>query len=400
VIVSVTTLGSRTGDAAGAAAKVVRYLEGQGRADHGRDLGPTPDVRAIEPTDGVVGYYADSIAAPGIWMGNGLTGVRMTGLADSDQLQRVLLVQNPHTGEQLMTASGSAQRAHPDVVTAALRGPDDDMLSLNDAAEALGVGSSYLRQQVLAAQKVRAVQARQAAAGEELTPLPPSYLDATQDRPHCPLAGQAERIAAIRRRAREAVGLNQAIDAFRVAGDHVAALEPDAVAAARLPVEQRLAMVEHAIAAHVDEAIATPADYLITALGPRSDNATQRPRWDKAARALETWRHAELGLGPDDGALGDDGLSAAIGAIPATGPTPSAMTRSSVTCPSSSAPTTPSRWVSKCPAWTSGASSSTTEVPRHDRAARHGAQGVAQGARQGMTPKRPRARCRARCAAR
>ena len=186
MIVSVTPLGSRTGDAAGAAAKVVRYLEGHGRARSGRDPGPGPDLPAAAPTAGVLGYYADSMAAPGIWMGQGLTGVRMSGLADSDQLQRVLLGQDPHTGEHLLAACGSAQRAHPNAVRAALVGPDDELLTLKEAAEALGVGSSYLRQQVLATDKVRARQARQAAAGEELSPLPPSYLDATQERPHAP----------------------------------------------------------------------------------------------------------------------------------------------------------------------------------------------------------------------
>ena len=63
--------------------------------------------------------------------------------------------------------------------------------------------------------------------------------------------------------------------------------------------------------------MARPAPYLFTALGPRPDNPTQRPRWEEAARRLETWRQAELGLGPDDGALGDDGLTAAIGIEPA-----------------------------------------------------------------------------------
>ncbi|MDQ6948320.1 MAG: relaxase domain-containing protein, partial [Actinomycetota bacterium] len=184
MIVSVTTLGSRSGDAAGAAATVVKYLEGQGRAPHGRDPGPSPDLPTVVPGAGLVGYYADSMAAPGIWMGQGLAGVHMVGLADSDQLERVLLGQNPHTGEQLVNACGSAQRAHPDAVRVALAGPDDELLSLAQAAEALGVGSSYLRQQVLATQRVRARQARQAAAGEELSPLPASYLDATQDRRH------------------------------------------------------------------------------------------------------------------------------------------------------------------------------------------------------------------------
>ncbi|MDQ6909991.1 MAG: hypothetical protein M3Z84_04280, partial [Actinomycetota bacterium] len=41
-----------------------------------------------------------------------------------------------------------------------------------------------------------------------------------------------------------------------------------------------------------------------------------RRRWDDAARRLETWRQADLGLAPDDGALGADGLDAAIGPEP------------------------------------------------------------------------------------
>lgn len=86
VIVSVTTLGSATGNAAGAAADVVKYLEGRGPADRGRDPGPTPDLPAADHTNGVVGYYADSMAAPGIWMGSGLTGVRMEGMIDPAHL--------------------------------------------------------------------------------------------------------------------------------------------------------------------------------------------------------------------------------------------------------------------------------------------------------------------------
>ncbi len=45
---------------------VVKYLENRGPADGGRDPGPTPDLPAADPTNGVVGYYADSMAAPGI----------------------------------------------------------------------------------------------------------------------------------------------------------------------------------------------------------------------------------------------------------------------------------------------------------------------------------------------
>ena len=107
-----------------------------------------------------------------------------------------------------------------------------------------------------------------------------------------------------------------AADALRRATERVDALAPEAVAEARLPLQQRLERVEAAIASHVAEALAKPADYLTTALGPRPSEPGQRDRWNEAARQLENWRHAELGLGPIDGPLADEGLSAAIGPAP------------------------------------------------------------------------------------
>jgi hypothetical protein len=107
-----------------------------------------------------------------------------------------------------------------------------------------------------------------------------------------------------------------AADALRRATERVAALQPEALARARLPLEQRLARIDRAIAAHVDEGVASPAPYLTTALGPRPSDPAQRDRWNTAARHIETWRQAELGLAPSGGELGDDGLAAAIGAPP------------------------------------------------------------------------------------
>jgi len=127
---------------------------------------------------------------------------------------------------------------------------------------------------------------------------------------------RAQRVEAACQHLAEAdVALGRAVEQLRLATDRAAALQPDAVAEARVPLKQRLEHVNDAIAAHVEEAIASPAPYLYTALGPRSDNPTQRPRWEKAARGLETWRHAELGLGPADGPLDDEGLAAAIGPV-------------------------------------------------------------------------------------
>ena len=107
-----------------------------------------------------------------------------------------------------------------------------------------------------------------------------------------------------------------AADSLRQATARVDALAPDALAEARLPLEQRLARIDRAIAAHVEEAVATPAPYLSTALGPRPTDSAQRERWNAAATRLETWRHAELGLAPADGPLAAEGLAAAVGGPP------------------------------------------------------------------------------------
>jgi len=111
-------------------------------------------------------------------------------------------------------------------------------------------------------------------------------------------------------------GRTAAADALRRATERVDALAPEALADARLPLQQRLDRVEAAIASHVAEAVASPADYLTTALGPRPSEPGPRDRWNEAARQLENWRHAELGLAPVDGPLADEGLSAAIGPSP------------------------------------------------------------------------------------
>jgi len=211
VIVSVTTLGSRTGDAAGAATAVVRYLEGRESAKPGRDPGPSPKAAGVDRTSRVSEYYADSLAAPGIWMGEGLTGVRMHGLVDPDDLHRLLVGQNPSTGDQLVTANGSAQRAHAETVAAALRGSDDELLTLPQAAEALGVSATYLRAQATATAKSRAAQARQDAAGQDVTPLPASHLDATQATKGSPwqvTRGELRRFAAEREAPAVVVGFD------------------------------------------------------------------------------------------------------------------------------------------------------------------------------------------------
>ncbi len=77
MIVSVTTLGSSSGDAAGAAAGVVSYLEGHTTQRPGVSPGQVPDLPRGEGLKaGVVAYYADSVEGPGTWVGRGTTTVR------------------------------------------------------------------------------------------------------------------------------------------------------------------------------------------------------------------------------------------------------------------------------------------------------------------------------------
>jgi conjugative relaxase-like TrwC/TraI family protein len=183
VIVSVTTLGSRDGNAAAAATAVVRYLEGRGPADQGRDPGPSPEMPGVGPDSDIIGYYADSTASPGIWMGRGMTGVHMDGLVEPAHLHRVLVGQNPHTGDQLAQPPAGAVEPGTPPAAVALRGPDDELLTLAQGAKALGVDASYLRERARTTHQARALQRRQEAAGQELTPLPSSYLDATRNGP-------------------------------------------------------------------------------------------------------------------------------------------------------------------------------------------------------------------------
>lgn len=171
MIVSVTALGSRDGDAAGAVARVVSYLDGRAPCPPGRspawwdgnDLDaktPCPHGLAA-PEDGAVAYYADSVEGPGRWLGRGLVGFSPAGEVTRSELAAMLLGQHPATGAQLLDGRGSATRAQHlgrrgEAVAAT--GPDDELLSLPQAATLLGVSPEYLRR----------VASATAAAGREL----------------------------------------------------------------------------------------------------------------------------------------------------------------------------------------------------------------------------------------
>jgi len=82
-------------------------------------------------------------------------------------------------------------------------------------------------------------------------------------------------------------------------------------------VRDLLNLVDRALDAQVEVAVASPSPYLTAPLGPVPEPGPDRDAWVESATAVEAYRHRELGLAPADGALSvDDPLVAAIGAEP------------------------------------------------------------------------------------
>lgn len=139
--VSVTALGAKTDRVGAAARDVVNYLQGDQANDLTRPGSrgqPEPDAtRAAGPGQ----YYSDSAERPGRWRGNGTD--TLADPVDGDALRRVLLGQHPTTGEQLISARGSSGRS---TNRAKQRDLDPtERLTLDEAADIIGVDTSYLR---------------------------------------------------------------------------------------------------------------------------------------------------------------------------------------------------------------------------------------------------------------
>jgi conjugative relaxase-like TrwC/TraI family protein len=196
VIVSVTALGSRDGDAASAVARVVDYLDGRcpqppGRSpqwwqDNGLDAKAPCDYGLDPASSGPVSYYADSVEGPGTWLGRGLAGFSPAGEVPRAELARMLLGQHPPSGRQLLEARGSAARADHlgrGGAMVSAQGPDDEALSIPQAASLLGVSPRYLRRVA-----ARTATARQEHPGElgdaSPPPLEHPYLDAIRAGPN------------------------------------------------------------------------------------------------------------------------------------------------------------------------------------------------------------------------
>ncbi|HSH23261.1 MAG TPA: MobF family relaxase, partial [Acidimicrobiales bacterium] len=196
VIVSVTVLGSRGGDAGAAVARVVDYLDGRaperpGRSTEwweGRDLaGKAPCEHGLGSIDdAALAYYADSVEGAGTWLGRGLAGFSPNGEVARDELARMLFGQDPASGRQLLDARGSAARADHlgrGSATVSAHGPDDELLSVPDAASLLGVSPQYLRR-VIAQTETTRRETDVVAPGEPLPALDHPYLDASRSGPH------------------------------------------------------------------------------------------------------------------------------------------------------------------------------------------------------------------------
>ncbi|MDP9418085.1 MAG: relaxase domain-containing protein, partial [Actinomycetota bacterium] len=196
MIVSVTALGSRDGDAAAAVARVVDYLDGRcpqppGRSpqwwrDNGLDAKAPCDHGFGPASNGTVSYYADSVEGPGTWMGRGLAGFSPGGEVSREQLGRMLFGQGPRSGRQLLDGRGSAARADHlgrGGATVAAHGPDDEQLSIPQAASLLGVSPQYLRTVVARTEAARS-QAEDPERQGRPSPLEHPYLDATRSGPN------------------------------------------------------------------------------------------------------------------------------------------------------------------------------------------------------------------------
>ncbi len=140
--VTVTPLGASGQNVSSVASAVVDYLEGTDQRS-GVGLVDSP------PASSASTYYADSIEGPGRWMGAGASFRSLDGLVDRDSFQRVLEGRHPATGERLVTASGSSQRTHLAVGTAARLDPQGRALyTVADTARLLGVTRNEVAEMV------------------------------------------------------------------------------------------------------------------------------------------------------------------------------------------------------------------------------------------------------------
>ncbi len=120
-------------------------------------------------------YYTGKGEAKGRWVGSLREVLRLDGEVEPEHFRRVLLGQDPHTGDHLISAAGSAGRAARRRMGSAATGLDDDApVDTTRAAAALGVSTRYVRQLLDAGDRYQ--KALDGAGPDEKIDEPRSYL--------------------------------------------------------------------------------------------------------------------------------------------------------------------------------------------------------------------------------
>jgi conjugative relaxase-like TrwC/TraI family protein len=130
---TVTALGGGRADTGRVVDSIVRYLQPPAKA---ATRGAAPGERG-DPER----YYADRGEEPGRWLGCAAASSGLSGAVQRDDFASVLAGRDPHTGERLVTAQGSAgRRATLGAGTHTRLGGDGEALyGVADTAAALGV---------------------------------------------------------------------------------------------------------------------------------------------------------------------------------------------------------------------------------------------------------------------
>ncbi len=131
---TVTPLGGARSDVGRVVDGIVRYLQPKAVGV----LRPGP---AKGRDRGSVAYYADSGEEPGRWLGRAAEQADLDGEVQREDFAAVLSGRDPHTGERLISAQGSAgRRGHLGTGNATRTAPDGTLLyDEADAATVLGV---------------------------------------------------------------------------------------------------------------------------------------------------------------------------------------------------------------------------------------------------------------------
>jgi hypothetical protein len=142
---TVTPLGGGQADMARVVDAIVRYLQPQPRPALG-----TRDDRAPAGASGPERYYADRGEEPGRWLGRTAAASGLAGAVQRDDFAAVLAGRDPHSGERLISARGSAGRRASLGAGAFSRVSADGTLLFDvaDAAAALGVSHRELERMV------------------------------------------------------------------------------------------------------------------------------------------------------------------------------------------------------------------------------------------------------------